>query len=204
MKKIRIGIDVDNVIVDFSQRFVEEFNELTGKNLGREEITKWDLKEVVDELYKNEIYGEIANEILIKGNLIRNMPYKEFAKETLVEMGKNELIEIVIITALHKELIYLRKQWFKEEFPDMKYELHFETKKSKIHLENPIDYLIDDGIHNLDDLSMYIPKENCICIEEPYNIGCDYIKVKTLKDAYEYILNKENLKEEDVCNSKIS
>lgn len=204
MKKIRIGIDVDNVIVDFSQRFVEEFNRLTGKSLTRNEITKWNLKDVVDELYVNEIDGQIANELLTSGILMQNMSYKETAKETLIKMSKNELVEIVIITALQKELIYLRKQWFKEEFPNMHYELHFESNKSKIHLENPIDYLIDDGLHNLDDLSKYIPKENCICIEEPYNLSCDYVRVKTLKDAYEYILSKENLKEEDICKSKIS
>lgn len=195
MKKIRIGIDVDNVIVDFSEKFVSEFNKVTGKNLTKGELTKWNLKDVVDELYAGEIDGEIANELLISGVLMENMPYKELAKETLLEMNRNESIEIVIITALHEELIPLRKQWFKEEFPDMKYELHFETTKSNIHLENPIDYLIDDGLHNLDDLSKYIPKENCICIEEPYNLNSPYITFKTLKDAYEYILAKENLKE---------
>lgn len=200
MRKIRIGIDVDNVIVDFSERFVEEFNKLTGKNLTRNELTKWNLKDVVDELYVDEINGEIANEILINGTLMHNMPFKETAKETLLEMSKNKSVEIVIITALHEELIPLRKQWFKEEFPNMAYELHFETTKSNIHLENPIDYLIDDGLHNLDDLSRYIPKENCICIEEPYNLGSSYTTFKTLKDAYEYILLKENLKE-DVISS---
>lgn len=193
MRKIRIGIDVDNVIVDFSERFVEEFNKLTGKNLTRNELTKWNLKDVVDELYVDEIDGEIANEILISGILMHNMPYKESARETLLEMNKNKFIEIVIITALHKELIPLREQWFKEEFPDMEYELHFEINKSKIHLQNPIDYLIDDGIHNLDDLSKYIPKENCLCIEEPYNINSEYNTFKTLKDAYDYILAKENI-----------
>lgn len=201
MKKIRIGIDVDNVIVDFSERFVEEFNRLTGKNLTRNELTKWNLKDVVDELYVDEINGEIANEILINGTLMHNMPYKESAKETLLEMSKNKSVEIVIITALHEELIPLRKQWFKEEFPNMAYELHFETTKSNIHLENPIDYLIDDGLHNLDDLSRYIPKENCICIEEPYNLDSSYTTFKTLKDAYEYILLKENLKEDVVSSN---
>lgn len=193
MRKIRIGIDVDNVIVDFSEKFVGEFNRLTGKDLTRDELTKWNLKDVVDELYANEIDGEIANEILLSGVLMDNMPYKESAKETLLEMNKNKAIEIVIITALHEELIPLRKKWFKEEFPYMQYELHFETNKSRVHLENPIDYLIDDGIHNLDDLSKHIPKENCICIEEPYNLNSSYTTFKTLKDAYEYILDKEKI-----------
>lgn len=193
MRKIRIGIDVDNVILDFSEKFVKEFNKKTGKNLTRGELTKWNLKDVVDELYIGEVDGEIANELLLSSDLMDGMPYKELARETLIEMSKNDFVEIVIITALHKELIHLRENWFKKEFPDMKYELHFETEKSKIHLKNPIDYLIDDGVHNLDDLSNYIPRENCICIEEPYNLNSIYPTFKTLKDAYEYILNKEKI-----------
>lgn len=192
-KKIRIGIDVDNVIVDFSKKFVDEFNNVTGKNLSREDLTKWNLKDVVDELYNGEIDGEIANELLFSGVLMNNMEFKDTAKETLFEMHHNDLIEIVIITALHESLIEKRVQWFKEEFSDIDYELHFETKKSVVHKNNPIDYLIDDGIHNLDELAEYIPRENCICIEEPYNIGSNYVTVKTLEDAYEYILNKEKI-----------
>ena len=192
-KKIRIGIDVDNVIVDFSKKFVDEFNNSTGKNLLREDLTKWNLKDVINELYNGEIDGEIANELLFSGVLMNNMELKDTAKDTLIEMHKNNLIEIVIITALHESMIEKRIQWFEEEFPDIDYELHFETKKSIVHKNNPIDYLIDDGLHNLDELSKYIPSENCICIEEPYNRNSRYITVKTLKDAYEYILNKENI-----------
>lgn len=192
-RKIRVGIDVDNVIVDFSKKFVDEFNNSTGKNLKREDLNKWNLKEVVNEIYSGEIDGEIANELLVSGVLTTNMDFKETARETLFEMHDNDSVEIVIITALHESLIESRKKWFKDEFSNIDYELHFETKKSIVHKNNPIDYLIDDGLHNLDELSKYIPVENCICIEEPYNRESDYITVKTLKDAYEYILDREKI-----------
>ena len=70
MRKIRIGIDVDNVILDFSEKFVKEFNKKTGKNLTRGELTKWNLKDVVDELYIGEVDGEIANELLLSSDLM--------------------------------------------------------------------------------------------------------------------------------------
>lgn len=192
-KKIRIGVDVDNVIVDFSERFVEEFNKITGKKLTRNEITEWNIGNVVSRMYGDKKYGDIANEILVSENIMKRLSYKNNAKETLVEMSSNDLIEIVIITALNEELIPLREQWFKDEFPDIDYELHFEKNKSNIHLHSPIDYLIDDGLHNLDDLSKYIPKENCICIKEPYNVDSSYVIFDTLKDAYEYIIIKEDM-----------
>ena len=55
MRKIRIGIDVDNVIADFSQGFIEEFNRITSKTLKREEITKWNLDMLIEELYKEHM-----------------------------------------------------------------------------------------------------------------------------------------------------
>lgn len=191
-KKIRIGIDVDNVIIDFSEKFIYEFNRITGKNIVREDITEWDVESLFSKIY-SDIDKNLIKKILHSPEMVEDVPYKEFSKEVLLEMNENDSVEIVIITAIHNELIEHRKLWFKKEFPELKCELNFEKIKSNVHLNNPIDYLIDDGIHNLDDLSKYIPKENCICIDEPYNKNTEYITVKNLKEAYQYILQKENL-----------
>ena len=191
-KKIRVGIDVDNVIVDFSEKFIYEFNRITEKNAVREDITEWDIELLFNEIYK-DIDKTLIRKILLSPEMVEDIPYKEFSKEILLEIGKNKSIEIVIITALHDELIENRKAWFKKEFPELNYELHFEKIKSNVHLNNPIDYMIDDGLHNLEDLSKYIPRENCICIDEPYNKNSEYVTVKNLKEAYQYILQKENL-----------
>lgn len=190
-KKIRIGIDVDNVVLDFTERFIECFYEETGLLLTREEITNWNFKNYIDDKYKDNknICGEMVNEMLFSVRLITNMKYKAKSRETIFDMAKNNKVEIVFITALSENLINIRKDWFANNFKDINYELHFESKKSNIQ----IDYLLDDGIHNLDELSKYIPKENCLCIKEPYNINSSYLNFDNLHDAYEYILNKENL-----------
>lgn len=191
-RKIRVGIDVDNVIADFSEKFIEEFNRICGKNAVREDVTEWDVELQFSEIYK-DVDKSLIKKIIYSPEMVEDINCKEFSKEVLLEMNKNESIEIVIITALHDEMIENRKLWFKKEFPELDCELHFEKIKSKVHLDNPIDYMIDDGLHNLEDLSKYIPKENCICIDEPYNKNSEYITVKNLKEAYEYILEKENI-----------
>lgn len=190
-KKIRIGIDVDNVVLDFTERFIECFYEETGLLLTREKITNWNFKNYIDDKYKDNknICGEMVNEMLFSEKLITNMKYKAKSRETIFDMAKNNKVEIVFITALSENLINIRKDWFANNFKDINYELHFESKKSNIQ----IDYLLDDGIHNLDELSKYISKENCLCIKEPYNINSSYLNFDNLHDAYEYILNKENL-----------
>lgn len=127
--------------------------------------------------------------MLFSGKLITDMKYKLRSREAILKMAKHNDIEIVFITALADELALIRKSWFDENFNDISYELHFESKKSKIK----IDYLIDDGVHNLDELSKHIPFENCLCIKEPYNNNSNYLKFDNLFDAYQYIVEKEKL-----------
>ena len=191
-KKIRIGIDIDNVVLDFTGKFVECFEERTKIKLDRDEIDNWNIQDFINRKYNGKVSGNIFNEIHLEGVIVTDMNFKEKSKEALIEMHENKNIEIVFITALEEELAHIRKDWFKENLSNIiDYELHFETNKSKIK----IDYLIDDGVHNLDELSQYIPFENCLCIKETYNKDCKYLKFSDLYNAYMYILNKEKLVE---------
>lgn len=186
-KKIRVGIDVDNVVLDFTGRFIDCFFKKTGIYIDRNDINTWNFKDYIDDKFAGKIDGGIVNEMLLTGELVTEMDYKLRSKEALIEMNNHNNIEIVFVTALHKDITHLRENWFKEHLNDLNYELHFESKKSKIKM----DYLIDDGIHNLDELSKYIPTENCLCIKEPYNNQTIYPTFNDLYEAYEYILEQE-------------
>lgn len=188
-KKIRVGIDVDNVVLDFTESFIECFYNRTGITMNREEINDWNFKNYIDKKYQGKIDGEIANQMILSGEIISDMKYKLRSKEAIIAMNNNKNIEIVFITALHSDLIKVRENWFNKNLKGIDYELHFESKKSNIQ----VDYLIDDGVHNLDELVKYIPFENCLCIKEPYNKDSIYLNFDDLYDAYEYILNKEGL-----------
>lgn len=188
-KKIRVGIDVDNVVLDFTEKFIEYFYKETGVKMNREEIDDWNFKNYINKKYQGKIDGEIANRILLSGKMLMNMKYKNKSKEAILDMNSNKNIELVFITSLHSHLRTIRKNWFKENLKDINYELHFESKKSNVQ----VDYLIDDALHNLDELSRYIPHKNCLCIREPYNKDSKYLSFDTLYDAYNYIRKKENL-----------
>ena len=189
-KKIRIGIDIDNVVLDFTQKFIDCFYEDFNIKLDRDEIDSWDIQSSIDKKFNNSMEKDLVTKMLFSGRLVSDMEYKPLSLETILDMNKNTNIEIVFVTALEKELSHIRKAWFEENLKDVKYELHFEHVKSKI----PMDYLIDDGVHNLDELSKHIPYDNCLCIIEPYNKDCRYKKFNNLKEAYIHILEKENLK----------
>ena len=73
--------------------------------------------------------------MLLTGELVTEMDYKLRSKEALIEMNNHNNIEIVFVTALHKDITHLRENWFKEHLNDLNYELHFESKKSKIKID---------------------------------------------------------------------
>lgn len=188
-KVIRIGVDVDDVIGDFKTDFVSYFKSMTGLNLLREDLNKWNLKELITELFNGEVDGEIANDIIKTESFIRNMQFKKDSKETLIKMCTNPNIDVVIVTALYPEMKIHRDSWLDEHFGDYKFEKHYTSKKHEVHM----DYLIDDGVQNLEALEPYIGFDNCLRIIETHNTDSRYRGFDSLKEAYEYILRKENL-----------
>ena len=188
-QKLRIGIDVDNVIADFSELFISEFNRLTNKNLSRKDLKIWNFKDAINNIYKGEINGEIANEILKDKSFFENLPLKEGALEGLRKLSENQDIDIVIVTALSKDMIPIRDLWIKNHLNEFKLEVKYETKKDNVKMN----YLIDDGVHNLDMLNPIIGADNCLCIAEEYNQDASYNRFNSLYDAVNYIFDKENI-----------
>lgn len=188
-EKRTVGLDADNVIFDFTSSFVYYFNKITGKNLRREDLKQWNFKYALKELY-GEDYYKLANEIMAMPDFVLNLKLKPGVYSAFKELCENERTKVLIVTALADDLIPQREKSFKKYFGGLDYEIVYETDKAKIDMH----YMVDDGIHNLDNLSTKIAKENCICMIEPYNINCGYPSFKYLGDAVNYIYTKEGLK----------
>lgn len=188
MKKIRVGIDVDNVIADFEDLFVKEFNRVTKQNLDKKQLLKWNYKEAIRDIYNTNIYDELVNEIISTPNFVLNLKFIGNAKEVLRDLYYSENIEPVIITSLIDKMIPYRNKWFENNFKDCKFEIHYKTDKRGIE----VDYFIDDGIHNLDAVSTVIGTDNCLCIETIYNKNSKYKTFDSLENAINYIKYKES------------
>ena len=104
-----------------------------------------------------------------------------------VHGNHDDKYEVIIITALDSELTDYRDKWFEEQFPNDKFNIIYTHNKDEVD----IDYLIDDGLHNLDNLSKKIGNDRCICIDEPYNKSDKYPRFKSLKGAIDYIRGRE-------------
>lgn len=190
MKKIRIGIDVDNVIADFEDLFVKEFNKMTKQNLNKKQLSQWNYKEAIRHIYNTNIYDEIVNKIINTPYFILNLKFIDNAKDVLRELYYSDDIEPVIITALTDEMMFYRNKWFKENLKDCDFEIHYRKDKRSVQ----VDYFIDDGIHNLDAVSTVIGADNCLCIKTIYNKNSKYKTFDNLEKAINYIKDKENQK----------
>lgn len=188
MKKTIIGIDVDNVIADFTSEFINRFNSITKKSLKKDDLIYWNFKKVIYEKY-NDISCDIANEIIDKDFILDLKPFKD-VKKTLNLLYENKDIEIKIITALKPELIKYRNKWFCDNFKNIKVNIYYEKNKNKID----VDYLIEDSTDNLISVEEKIGSSNCLLIKHPYNANCNmYNKFNSLEEAVNHILQKEKL-----------
>lgn len=188
MRKIRIGIDVDNVIANFNDLFIREFNRLSEDKLEEIQLTKWDFKERVSEIYNTNKYDELIDNILTSKEFFLDLELLGNARKVLEDLYYDEYIEPIIITAAPLDMKVYRDTWFKKNFKDLDFKIHYETDKKKIK----VDYMIDDGLHNLDELSKVIGIENCLCIKSSYNSNEKYHTFNSLEEAIEYIRLKEN------------
>ena len=188
MKKIKIAVDVDNVLSDFTTMFVKDFKKRTGLDLKKEDLTDWNYTECIKKIYK-DFDENVSKEIIRNEENIKNLKMIEGAEESFKEICKNPNVEVRIITAVTPSLHKTRREWLERYFEKEEYELFFEYKKEKIEF----DYIIDDALHNLNGAATKIPIENCICIEHLYNKNDIYPTFKSLKAAIDYIIKKENL-----------
>lgn len=187
MKKIRIGIDVDSVIADFENLFIEEFNKLSNKKIQKEHLTNWYYGKAIQKVYGDEVDVTLVEGIITNPQFVLNLPFIENAKDVILDLIDSDNFEPVIVTAIQPYLIEYRKQWFKNHFENIDLEIHYTNKKDEID----IDYLIDDAEHNLIALENKIGKDNCLCIKMNYNLDSKFKLFDKLEDAVNYIKLKE-------------
>lgn len=141
MKKKRIAIDVDWVMAKLLHKWLEYYNILFDEELTTEDILEWSIVDFV----KPEA-EEVMLNILNLPDFYRDLAIRSTAAESIKELDK--YYEILIVTDYFtKESFKAKYDWLREHLPFIKREnLVFTGNKSLILA----DYLIDDGVHNLE------------------------------------------------------
>ena len=141
MRKLIILVDMDDVLSDFLQSWIDYLNTRYGLSVRYQDVTKWDMKKAYPELTDKQIYSPLAH---------RSFWHKVNAKKDAVKsmvrfIEQGHVIRIVTssspITLLPKlEGFLLRK------FPFFSYRDVIVSYDKKLIKG---DVMIDDGPHNL-------------------------------------------------------
>jgi len=149
--KLKIGIDIDEVVADFMRKFLEFYNLKNGRSITPRDIKIYHLWEnefhnfggsresgivLVDEFHDSDFFDKIE---LIKG-----------AKESIDELKTR--FEIVFISARAKRFEEKTNRFFKKYFPEDNFQICYsgdlhEGSKSKAEIcsELGVDVHIDDN-----------------------------------------------------------
>ena len=181
-KKIRLAIDMDGVIVNILQPWLEKYNTETGENIQVEDIKEWDL-------FKTVKQPKILNKILLSKHFFSTpKPYLDVL-DVFPKLLKDERFEVFVLTRVPRGSergMFEKRMWLKNHFNFPQENFIAAHKKFMICA----DLLLDDQIENLRDFKKEDPKRLSVCFDHPYNQGaiCD-ARVKSWKE-FSLLLDK--------------
>ncbi|HOK40992.1 MAG TPA: HAD hydrolase-like protein [bacterium] len=194
-KKLNLGIDIDGVIADSVNTFLNYLNKMFNKNFKYEDIKEYRFENIYKVSEKEMEY--FTKKFTEEKGWLKLEPFPD-AKKFLDEI--KEYFNIYIITSRPKELteemtykwleknkIYYDKIFFMEN--DCKY---LTAKKYNINLN----YFIEDCLEIALNISQYIP---VFVLKTPYNfqeklINENIIYVNKHAEIYKYFIEKQIIK----------
>ena len=140
IKKIRIGIDLDDTTNNLVPHWVNLYNKKYKDNLNWRNITSWDINNFTKKSCGKNIY-----KILGRKHMFNRLDIQPNAKRVINKLLKQEDIELYIITAYYYLSCADKVRWVKRNLPN------FDIKRiifcnDKYLID--VDYLIDDSPYN--------------------------------------------------------
>ncbi|MEH7552869.1 5' nucleotidase, NT5C type [Bacillus altitudinis] len=139
MKRKVIAIDMDDVLADFLPAWVKAINQHDDPTLKCENIKSWNISDYVNT--KNDVFRHLTYDFF-KGLSVKKDSQK-------VVKNLCDLYEVYVVTTAtaHPESLKAKLEWLQENFPFISHDHVVLCGNKKII---KADYMIDDGIHNLE------------------------------------------------------
>ena len=180
MKKLRILVDIDDVLNNLLDRWVALLNKKYNLSANAQDLKVWNVqgiyptltvKEVYRPMYENEIWG-----------LLSPRPTSARYVKKMIDDGH----DVIIVTAAVYQTLPAKMDWLFAAFPFLSWENVVIARRKQLI---KADVLIDDGIHNLEGGEFFK-----ILMDSPNNRHYDaegngMVRVHTIKEAYE-VINK--------------
>lgn len=145
-EKMKIGIDIDEIVVEYIKHYLELCEEKLGRKFPIEEISQFNIWKVLD------ISEEEVNDMTRKFNdsqLFKELGFVEGAKEAIDILSKDN--ELFFITSRPKSIMEGTHAFFNNHLPNIKFKIIFSEKcngnektKAQICNELGVKILIED------------------------------------------------------------
>lgn len=156
MSKLKIAIDIDNILNNLMEKTIEAYNAKYGSNLDMDNFTDYDI-------YNCLPYNEAKKfvELFLDKDLIISLTPKDGAQKSIKQLI-NKGYDIYLATSTHYTTFPWKVEWIKRYFNDI-------SDKNIICINDKsllkVDILIDDCVDNLLS-SIYFER---ICLDFPWN-----------------------------------
>lgn len=143
VKKEIIWFDIDDVIWNFTQQFLNFYNKEHNTNFSLNEVNKWDIGSLLQNINNKNIYDYI-----FKYEIFSNMiPYSD-TKKLIEELKEHYHIKLITSRPNTNDVIKITEDWLKKH-SIFYHSLHIEAYKSYLCRDLNISYFIDDNLENI-------------------------------------------------------
>ena len=180
-----IACDLDGVIWDSHQSFMNTYNKMFNKNLTLKDFYKWGQ-------FPDEVFWPVYN-ISSKQIMEYNL-YKDIFSNLL---GITNHFHISFLTqGLYKEGDIIKKLQTCGIYKDIIYDKIIIEDKDKKKVDNNFDFFIDDNPNMVQDIQKY-PEKRLLLFDQPWNQNIDIgihpnnaivFRVYDWNDIYEYFM----------------
>ena len=187
MEKLRILVDLDDVLNNLLDCWVDLLNEKYELCANAQDLKIWNVQGLYPTLTEEEVYQPIYETEI--WDMLSPRPTSVEYLEKLVEEGH----DVLIVTASVYQTLPAKMDWFFANFPFLSWENVIITRRKQLIRG---DVLIDDGVHNLVGGAYFK-----ILMDSPNNRAYDapgngMVRVYNIKEAYEaihkYLIDKQN------------
>lgn len=193
---MKIGVDIDDVIVNFNKGFLDFYNAKFNTNFCLEDLHTWRLDKALGISLDKAV---LHVEEFFNSENFHQMIFLENAKESLQDLL--DFHEIFFITARQKEVKEQTEKFFESHFPEKDYNLLFSggevwsegKSKDEICEELKIPLLIEDRKEYAFNAAQKGIK--VLLLDKPWNQGVEHeniMRVNDWKEILEKIRGLEN------------